>query len=1286
MSELSFQEQAVLWGQTYEVFVKRGVLACLVERKILDPQHPGLEAWRETKVMKVRSRLVDALDVLDEQDREVIKAATEHMSFTAYGVGYTAMREYLKQLAKPLASGNLKLRALWCPLTLPGDATASEEVRRNALTQFHQEFQLSGIVDPVLLDKGMPANADFLLWLSGDHKDDYLLVQEYSFDMPSDLGDYREQDAHLNELVRHRRLVDSRSVFARVAAEVDGESFDLSDDIKNHLGALTGDNKPFYKLCQAAAYAEATVRVLRDAGGLRKRCMARALAITPNGLESLAAHFDPGGCKDTRRSLMEQMGEAYRQAKKLRDGDDAGLTASVEAVFNSVLRKLPSALQRGMKALRTLPKAGEDYRFEFEETLPQFANPMERYSIGDALAMVEETADLQDYFGGSAREAIGRSLRDLLSGRDKAPLRDLHAAAVVAGMERATQGRINVIALEGNPGIGKTTAVRRYLGKKKDGYLFLYVSPRVVINRDVTESLARDEGKPTGILTVTTNAQLIASAERWHLEQVKEGLDSKRHIDGAVVVDGVPGLVRPTGSVLVIDPDQEQEIEAAHAGSRLRTRTVSEYEDYVEDRHLTGVLAAISKTTQELLDLNPAVNQVVLTAALQGFRERSAGKTTVDGLSGLFRNPALKLKGIEERRQFARRIPNIVVMVDELAGDGAGAPFVHQIARWLESEFIDCFEDEPSPFAVTLVISDASLGNEVVLDRYLNAGNRSPDKVLISRSAGLCPFRVTATGVKVGGKERDTLHIMTNSYPASQLSIRYKANLTAVRVEEKDVGILETARQAIRRVADEALLESAVSEILQGLNSGAGQVIYFAQDKLFLSNLKARLAAEEALGLNRKNVQVLDNSVPGWLKKKLVEPSQRDATRVFLMTSSGSRGVSFPKATWIIAAVPRFNIEASLMEIAQLIYRGRGRYKDEHGNVVEGDDVPRQLVMVIEDFMVSEEAPDKRQWLRQSLDLMTLLVMLRSTIHTRITGDSGLRQSVALVPVGGVGVEELVSVMSQYVAQFLTETEIFQCRSQDKERIAIAKHAQSHVLELFSRTKLNGIPARNTDGWTLTTHSKMRQAVERTTAAIAPLLMGSYGDRSFADRAYFIGPAILEDWADFEKREIFSFEGHETKGTRSIRTLLGLLYEIDHDREYPEALRRPAKNLFELLSRDKSASANEFSTLKDLKSPNTWVAFPSGYVQFLHSAETQQGRPFQLIDSDSWLDGLAKSLAAGSAVMPPIPRYDSFPWAASVGEANPLKLDLVFDDRYFMASNELNLLNTLLLSKEASPS
>lgn len=49
MSELSFQQQAVVWGQAYEVLVKRGVLACLVERKLLPPTHPRLAAWNETR-------------------------------------------------------------------------------------------------------------------------------------------------------------------------------------------------------------------------------------------------------------------------------------------------------------------------------------------------------------------------------------------------------------------------------------------------------------------------------------------------------------------------------------------------------------------------------------------------------------------------------------------------------------------------------------------------------------------------------------------------------------------------------------------------------------------------------------------------------------------------------------------------------------------------------------------------------------------------------------------------------------------------------------------------------------------------------------------------------------------------------------------------------------------------------------------------------------------------------------------------------------------------------------
>lgn len=143
----------------------------------------------------------------------------------------------------------------------------------------------------------------------------------------------------------------------------------------------------------------------------------------------------------------------------------------------------------------------------------------------------------------------------------------------------------------------------------------------------------------------------------------------------------------------------------------------------------------------------------------------------------------------------------------ELAGDSAGAPFVHAVASWLNDEFIDCFEDEPSPFTVTLVVSDASLGNDVVLSRYLNAGPRTPDKVLVSKSMGKRAFALAVSDVRIGtGRPKRTLHVMTNSFPASELVVEYKVNLTAIRPEHKPTGELETPRQAIRREAGEVLM------------------------------------------------------------------------------------------------------------------------------------------------------------------------------------------------------------------------------------------------------------------------------------------------------------------------------------------------------------------------------------------------------------------------------------------------------------------------------------------------
>jgi hypothetical protein len=129
------------------------------------------------------------------------------------------------------------------------------------------------------------------------------------------------------------------------------------------------------------------------------------------------------------------------------------------------------------------------------------------------------------------------------------------------------------------------------------------------------------------------------------------------------------------------------------------------------------------------------------------------------------------------------------------------------------------------------------------------------------------------------------------------------------------------------------------------------------------------------------------------------------------------------------------------------------------------------------------------------------------------------------------------------------------------------------------------------------------------------------------------------------------------------------------------ALRIPAANLYCLLAREKTGAANEFSTIKNLESPNSWVAVPVVYPQFMTIKREHDDRVHSVRDPELWREALGWTLVPSGAVMPPIPRYETFPWVASVGMTDPLKLTMVFDDRYFMASSELNLLNTLLLAE-----
>ncbi|HCF28705.1 MAG TPA: helicase [Cyanobacteria bacterium UBA11049] len=1294
--EPSFLEQASTWGRVFEIAVQRGVLAKLMHRGLLREESPILEPWRDVKIADVYTRLARTLNLTDTNAKEWAGAMVRHLLVLGYGLGWSAMREYLNHSRIRKA----KLEAIWCPLTLPGQQQERDREIEETAIAFHAAFNLPGQPDLTLLQRGQPARADFLLWLSSDATEpgakrkphnakrqkcqDFILCLEFSYNAPTKLVDFRTEEPHRKEIARYARYIDSRGVFSRVCAEVEGEEFLLSSNLASHLSAFSGTDKPLFKLCQASSYTERLIHLLRAHEKLKGACSARAIAITSNGLESLAARFVGMEEPDPRARLMKSLGEAYRNARKLSDDVPDELEKEIRVAFNKLVRSLPGNFKQQAKRIIQQPPLGGHLHFLFQENVEGFYNPTQKISRKEAIAAIEETPELIEFFGGSPKSQIAAVLVRLAQQQEQISLRQVHEAAVIAALNSAQVGRVNVIALEGNPGIGKTTAVVKFLKQQKKGYLFFYQSPRVVINRDVTTKLARENGFASGILTITTNANLIASAPQWYEQQVNAGSQPPRCIDNAVVVDGIEGLIHPQCSTLFVTPTQECEIDSNTAISKRFKRSRNEREDSMESHHYPGVLRTLARSARLLLDANPQASRLVMTAAIQGYRTLGQ-TTTIDALSNLFAKKPQTRQGQSERLALSQRIPTVIVMVDELAGDGAGAPFAHKLSDWLHQQFIAPFEGTQSPFKVILIIADASLSNEVVFNSYLNSGDRAPDKVLISRSQGEAPFRVTGTQTKVGLKKHPTLHIMTNSYPASELKIDYSIRLAPITPGLTSDSKKQTVRQAIREQMEDELLANAYQEIQGGLEGGSQQLIFFAQNKAFLRQLQEKLTTGADALLPKKQVAVLDQNVPSHQRLELVQEPRRDEIRVFLMTSSGARGVSFPKTDWIIAWIPRFNIEAALMEVAQLIYRGRGMYTDPETKAqVSGDNTARQLVMLINDFIVVDENIERsRLWLRQASDLLTLLVMLRSTIHTRIKGDAGLRkQRIAFVPVGFIGDQELLNSMSIDVNDFLGEAKIYICDEHPSEAKAIVKKAEQLTRKIFAYFNLTG-QASEMNAQSYVDYRTLEALVKTVSRSSSRLLPSLENDAlKIPDSLTCIGPFWLEDWGERKTEERFSFEGWRSDIQQGSRHLLGLLRQIYEDARFPTKLKRPAKELHKLLIREKNESVREYSTLQAMRTENIVVSLPFDYPHFWREQLEEDARQQVLEEPETWRSALGRALTPQGLVMPVVAQYQAFPWAAVAGHRIFAQLETLFSDRYFMASNELNLLNTILLEDE----
>jgi hypothetical protein len=189
------------------------------------------------------------------------------------------------------------------------------------------------------------------------------------------------------------------------------------------------------------------------------------------------------------------------------------------------------------------------------------------------------------------------------------------------------------------------------------------------------------------------------------------------------------------------------------------------------------------------------------------------------------------------------------------------------------------------------------------------------------------------------------------------------------------------------------------------------------------------------------------------------------------------------------------------------------------------------------------------------------------------------RQRLALVSVGAVGTEELLSLMSQYVVSFINEAAIYVRRGANRELRSRVANARTSAYELFSRFRLHAIAKRGADSLSFVRQEEARDFTQRVSGAIFPLLPATDAYPTLPNHIYVSGPVLLENWSHFDKWEVLSFEGWETQTEAATRKLYGQLRDIDGNRDFTAALCIPAANLYRLLAREKTGAANEFSII-----------------------------------------------------------------------------------------------------------
>ncbi len=815
---------------------------------------------------------------------------------------------------------------------------------------------------------------------------------------------------------------------------------------------------------------------------------------------------------------------------------------------------------------------------------------------------------------------------------DTDTLRNIHAKQI---SKYIANKDVQLLFLTGNPGIGKTTAIVEYL-KKEEGFLFLYLSPRTQVNNDILEKFLNNNKLYTDdAVYLTANSQ------------------EEKNINGVNFLASNPEKYISVKSDITFLPiDNKKKI-------LYSTTKFKEHNDTIFSKaaeHNLGVLSKLTKAINCVISNNLS-NKIISTACIQSLRKCSSGKSTATHIKTIFdtfyNENTRQVKNFDN---FAIKFQNVIIMVDEITGDGAGIAFLDNLIKLVYRQIYDAIpHNEKHKVNFKILVADASITNIKVIEQHFRNSLGDNSKIYFNKN-------------KQSNKELEIFNfqfrnkynsicINTNSYPANKLSIEYDLLLQTCFVP--DVSTIST------NINNNNLNDKISNEAIDIIASKrAKQVIIYIQNLNRLAQISEIMNIKYLKKFGTQMIKNTDyiiiNSILSDAEKANVL-KYKDQVKFVLMTSSASRGISFPNTTRILIDVPNFNIEHNLMEILQLIYRGRG------GNL---DFTTKYLKFFINDTIFFNDSLDSTRIQKSLIGLFTMLIIIKIAILTRIYGSTKFKnQNISLIPTGEKAIDSsstsLIETLSSLIIQLkrayrrdLTNKNLENIIHQLTETFSsISIHTQG---EIFNNTSLKKIQNNFHTVW----DNGMDKLLDFN-PLIEPIILG--------DLMIFPLKCSIESFLHFNNEII-----RKQFIDNNLREQL--LEQIQYNDNIPNTIKKDLNTALDTLIH--VYTSNISKKLQDITcNDSMFIAMPiigiftfSEFEAFTENTLTNNRNTFKQL-----LYSYLRSHYNITGVLPISSNYENVPYILFKSNNLQAIRNKIYNDRYIFCSRELNLLNLLLI-------